>query len=165
VSMRRRPRNVRTGFEHRALVLRDRRPLVYTAMSKHSFCYRTLVSKFVFGHQRVPVNPALNFDFGFHGLVEKDDVLTGNNNLLRAADEVWVFGPISDGVYAEILLANEFGLDIRYFAIDPSWAIHELSQRELVFEPDVAHVVADMTDGDQGAGDSSRASDRLRKIA
>jgi hypothetical protein len=141
---RRRSHTNHRAFHHRALVLRERRPLVYTAMSKHSFCYRTLVSKFVFESQRVPINPALNFDFGFHGLVKKDDVLTGNNNLLRAADEVWVFGPISDGVYAEMLLAKDFDLSVRYFSIDGSWTIREVAPAELVFEPDVVHRVGEV---------------------
>src|SRR5207248_205616 len=87
--------------------------------------------------QRVPINPAMNFDFGLHGLVPKDVVVTANNNLLRAADELWMFGPISDGAYAEILLAIEADLPIRYFQIKPNWDIVEISEDDAEFEPGV----------------------------
>jgi hypothetical protein len=152
-------RHLRTDFSHRALALREERRLIYTAMSKHFFCYRTLVSKFVFEQHGVPVNPALNFDFGFHGLIKKDDVLTGNNNLLRVSDEIWIFGPVSDGVYAEMILADEFGLRARYFEIDSTWAIREISSNNLIFEPDVGHALP------IPGSDNHASRPQLRKIA
>jgi adenine phosphoribosyltransferase len=124
-----------TRFHHRALELRDPWPIVYTALSKHQFCYRVIISKFVLEHSCVPVNPAMNFDFGMHGLVTKDAVITANNNALRMANEVWVFGPISDGVLAEILIAGELGIPVKYFRVAQNWTVKEVEPSDCEFEP------------------------------
>ena len=67
------------------------------AISKFFFCYRVLISKYVLEHGCLPLNPFLNFDFGFFGLIPKDAVLTANHNAIRIADELWMFGPVSEG--------------------------------------------------------------------
>ncbi|MEV4617318.1 phosphoribosyltransferase family protein [Asanoa sp. NPDC049573] len=130
---------VDSGFHHNALKLRDEWPTVYTALSKHSFCYRVFVTKYVLDGQRVPLNPAMNFDFAFHGLSEKSEVITANNNLIRLADEVWVFGPISDGVLAEILIAEELGKPVRFHRV--GFEVAEISRDDCDYEDDVAPYV------------------------
>lgn len=125
------------GFHHRALELRETWPVVYTAISKHMFCYRVLITKFVLEQRKVPLNPFMNFDFGFFGLLSKDIVITANNNFIRMADELWAFGVVSDGGYAEILLAKERGIPIRYFQIAKNWEIFEVEEDEVVFEDEV----------------------------
>jgi adenine phosphoribosyltransferase len=122
------------AFHHKALDLRMQWPLVYTALSKHQFCYRVQISKFVLDQSLVPVNPAMNFDFGMHGLVPKDLVITANNNAIRVADEVWVFGAISDGVLAEILIARELRKPLRFFQITSDWSIHEIDPAGAEYE-------------------------------
>ncbi len=37
--------------------------LVYTAMSKHLFYFRSQISKFVIEHDKVPLNPFMIFDY------------------------------------------------------------------------------------------------------
>jgi len=121
-------------FHHRALELRSLWPIVYTAISKEYFCYRVLISKFVLEQERVPFNPFMSFDFGFFGLLPKDSILTANNNGVRVADELWMFGPISDGAYAEILIAREASKRIRYFSIDKAWRVSEIQESEAQYE-------------------------------
>ena len=52
---------------------------------------------------------------------------------MERADELWVFGKISDGVMAEIKLAKKLGKPIRYFEVVNSKDIKEIfeSQSEI----------------------------------
>lgn len=125
------------GFHHRALELRAKWPVVYTAISKRTFCYRVLISRFVMEQQCAPINPFMNFDFAFHGLLSKDVVVTANNNLIRASDELWMFGPVSDGALAEILIAREYGHPVRFFTVRDDWQILEIAESEVEVEAGV----------------------------
>ena len=66
--------------------------------------------------------------------VDRDLIRNANNNLVKKADELWVFGPISDGVLAEIRLAKELNKPIRCFRIVESKEIKEISKDEVEFE-------------------------------
>src|ERR1700682_2695693 len=129
------------AFHHRALDLRAEWPVVYTAISKRTFCYRVLISRFVMEQQCAPINPFMNFDFAFHGLLSKDIVVTANNNLIRAAAQLWMFGPVSDGALAEVLIARECGHPVRFFAVRDNWEISEIAESDVEVEvgvyPDV----------------------------
>ena len=124
-------------FSHRALELTESRPLVFTAMSKRLFFARMFVSVFVFREGKVPVNPFLIFDYFFLDTVDRDAVRQANNCLLARCDELWVFGPVSDGVLAEIKQAAELSLPIRYFAVDDQQAVTPLAREAVVMEPEV----------------------------
>lgn len=114
-------------FKHAAMYLPDDQPIVYAAISKHSFCYRVLISNYILEQGCAPVNPFMNFDFGFFGLQTKDTVISANNSLVRRSDEVWAFGPISDGGLAELLRAKALGKPLKYFAINKDWSIVEIT--------------------------------------
>jgi len=64
-------------------------------------------------------------------------VRNANNNILKRCDELWVFGEISDGVLAEILMCKDLEKPVRYFDISklPAQA-DEISATEAVFEED-----------------------------
>jgi len=81
--------------------------LVYTAFSKHLFYFRMHISAFVLKKGYAPINPFMNFEYFMLDTVERDVVRDANNSILRKADEVWVFGRISDGVLAEIRIAKK----------------------------------------------------------
>ena len=98
--------------------LNENRPLVYTAMSKHLFYYRMFISKYVLEQGYVPMNPFMVFDYFLLDTVDRDLVRLGNTNLLKRADELWVFGPISNGVAAEIQVAEAAHKPIKYFKIE-----------------------------------------------
>jgi len=70
------------------------------------------------------------FDYFMLDMVPRDTVREANNNLLRKADELWVFGQISDGVAAEIAL---FEGSKKFFAIKGKEFI-EVSQDDLEVE-------------------------------
>lgn len=57
------------------------------------------------------------FDYFLLDAIERDLVREGNNNLVKRCDEIWVFGAVSNGVLAEIQIANEQG---RRFVTLPS---------------------------------------------
>jgi hypothetical protein len=125
-------------FTHPALNVQKDKPLIYTAMSKHLFYYRAFISAFVLERGGVPLNPFMIFDYFLHGMVDNDLVREGNNNLVKRCDEIWVFGSISNGVLAEIQIANERGQTVRYFAIQKPHKIVETTKDKIDLETEVA---------------------------
>jgi len=113
-------------------------PIVYTAQSKRSFYCRDAVCEFVFAQGAVPVNPFRAFEYFLADRAPRDLVRQANNNLVRIADEVWVFGEIGDAVLFEILYARRLGKTVRCFSIgDRAEEIRPTSIRDIVFEPEV----------------------------
>ena len=106
------------NFTHQALDLKSYKKLVYTAMSKHLFYFRMHVSKFVLEEGCVPLNPFMIFEYFLLDSVDRDTVREANNNLVKRSDEIWVFGPVSNGVLAEIQIGKSMSKVIRYFKIE-----------------------------------------------
>lgn len=125
-------------FEHKALGLVEDKSLVYTAISKHYFYYRMFISKYVIEQHKVPLNPFMIFDYFLLDSVDRDLVREANNNLVKRADELWIFGPVSDGVLAEVKIAKEKGKTVKYFKIYKSQKIVPVnSMDEVEMETDV----------------------------
>jgi hypothetical protein len=132
--------SMKESFAHPALIVQKDKPLVYTAMSKHLFYYRMFISVFVLKQGGVPLNPFMVFDYFLLDAIDRDLVREGNNNLVKRYDEIWVFGPVSNGVLAEIQIANKQGKTIRYYAIDKPHNITEVTKTNIQMEPDVAEL-------------------------
>ncbi len=124
-------------FRHRSLELTEDKPLVYTATSKHYFYFRTYISKFVVEHDAVPLNPFMIFEYFMLDTVDRDKIREADNICVKRSDEVWVFGPISDGVLAELKIAKDMGKPIKYFKIVESKEIVPVSKEEVEMEDDV----------------------------
>jgi len=131
-------------FKHNALNLTADKNLVYTAMSKHLFYYRMFISKFVIEQHYVPLNPFMIFDYFMLDTVDRDLVREGNNNLVKRADEIWVFGPISNGVLAEIQIAHQMKKPIKYFKIKKPHKIVSISVKEVEMENEVKKFKKDL---------------------
>ena len=84
----------------------EKRPVIYTAYSKYYFFAKMLVSSYVLDKDFIPLNPFNNWEYFMDDMVDRDLVVRGNNNLILLSDEIWTFGPIADGVFAEVKLAN-----------------------------------------------------------
>ena len=108
--------------------------LVYTAISKKLFYFRMHISKFVLGKDCVPLNPFMIFEYFMLDTVNRDKIREANNSLVERADELWVFGKVSNGVLAEIKLAREKNKPIKYFTVVDSKEIKEISKEEVEFE-------------------------------
>jgi hypothetical protein len=63
----------------------------------------------------------MNFEYNLGGIVDQDLIRVSNNTLIQRADEVWVFGEVSDGVLTEIYLAKKFDKKLRFFVPSNSW--------------------------------------------
>lgn len=74
------------------------------------------------------------FEYFMLDTVERDIVRNANNRLIEKADELWVFGPVSDGVLAEIKLAEKENKPVKYFSIIKSSVIKEISPNKVEFE-------------------------------
>ena len=126
------------NFTHPALAVQQDKPLVYTAMSKHLFYFRMFISAFVLNEGGVPLNPFMVFDYFLLDAVDRDLVREGNNNLVKRCDEIWVFGAVSNGVLAEIQIANKQGKLVRYFAIEKPHKIVATTKENVEMEAEVA---------------------------
>ena len=124
-------------FNHEALNLAKDKSLVYTAISKHYFYYRMFISKFVLENNKVPLNPFMIFDYFLLDTVNRDLVREGNNSIVKRSDELWVFGPISNGVLAEIQIAKQMKKPIKYFKIEKPHKIVEISKEQAEMEEEV----------------------------
>ena len=120
-----------TGFN---IMQIEKMELVYPAHSKHNFYFRQHISRYVLEQDCVPLNPFMIFEYFMLDTVDRDLIRNANNNLVRRADQLWVFGEISDGVLAEIKLAKELEKPIRYFLIIKSREISEISENEVQFD-------------------------------
>lgn len=108
--------------------------LIYTAFSKQLFYFRMHISKYVLEHNGVPLNPFMIHEYFLLDTIDRDKIRKSNNMLVKKADELWVFGKISDGVMAEILLAKKLGKPIKYFQILNSKKIQPISEEESELE-------------------------------
>lgn len=124
-------------FSHDALSLEGKKPLVYTAMSKHYFYFRMFISRYVLEQGKVPLNPFMLFDYFLLDSVDRDLVRDANNSVVLRADQIWVFGPVSNGVLAEIVLAQKSGKPISYFKIAKPHQIVSISPADVEMEGEV----------------------------
>ncbi|HMN19473.1 MAG TPA: hypothetical protein PKA31_02680 [Candidatus Moranbacteria bacterium] len=131
-------------FKHGALNLRADKRLVYTAMSKHLFYYRMFISKYVIEQHKVPLNPFMIFDYFLLDTVDRDLVREGNNSLVKRADELWVFGAVSNGVLAEIKIAKEREKMVKYFKIEKPHNIVPIKIDEVEMEEEVAEFKSEL---------------------
>ena len=124
-------------FNHQALNLKENKSLVYTAMSKHLFYFRMHISKYILEQNKVPLNPFMIFEYFLLDTVKRDIIREANNNLVKRADELWVFGTVSNGVLAEIKIAKEMKKPISYFKIEKSQTILPITKEEVETEEEV----------------------------
>ena len=123
-------------FDHKSLELKKDKKLVYTAMSKYLSYFKDHISKFVLGKGCVPLNP-FNIPYFMLDTVNRDICREANNNLLKRADEVWVFGEVSNGVLAEIKIAKKMKKPINFFKIIKNKDIAKSSKKDIILENDV----------------------------
>jgi hypothetical protein len=128
---------MKMAFEHAALNLDSKNRIVFIAMSKHSFYFAKHAVKYVLDRGFTPISQFGNFGYFLLDTVERDVIRNANNNLLRISDEMWVFGPVSDGVLAEVLLCKKQGKPVKYFGIRDSKEAEEIEKSEVELESGV----------------------------
>jgi hypothetical protein len=104
--------------------------LIYPAFSKHLFYFRMHITKYVLENGGVPLNPFMIHEYFLLDTIDRDVIRASNNTLVEKSDEVWVFGEISNGVMAEIRLAEKRNKPVRYFEVVDSKDIREISEKE-----------------------------------
>lgn len=121
-------------FEHKAMSLTDEKKIAFIAMSKRSAYFRKHAVKFVLEQGYTPISQYGILDYFLLDTIDRDVIRNANNNLIRISDELWVFGPISDGVLAEITIVKKQNKPIKYFAIENDKDIKEISKERAEFE-------------------------------
>ncbi len=92
--------------------------IVFSSYSKKLFYLRAQISAFILLQDCAPFNPYMNFEYNLSGTVDKRHIRIANNTMVQKADELWVFGDVSDGVLVEIYLAQKYRKKIRFFIPD-----------------------------------------------
>jgi len=113
---------------------RETNAIIFTSYSKRNFYYRAEVSQYVLQRGCTPVNPYMNFDYNLSGVVDKSLIRVANNSLIAHADELWVFGEVSDGVLAEIYLARRRKIPVKYFRHSGREVFDEIDQADVALE-------------------------------
>lgn len=108
--------------------------LIYPAFSKRLFYFRMHITKYVLENDGVPLNPFMIHEYFLLDTIDRNKIKESNNTLVERADELWVFGEISDGVMAEIQLAQKLNKPIRYFRAVASRDIKEIPENETELE-------------------------------
>jgi hypothetical protein len=127
--------------EHPSRGLQERLPVIFTAHSRHTAFMKHHIIVFVLQQKRVPINPFASFEYFLIDAVERDVVRQGNNTLVQAADELWTFGIVADGVAEEIRLARRLGKPVRHFSLGTTIdSIREIAAGELEYEPGAARI-------------------------
>lgn len=117
---------------------------VFIAMSKKSFYFYRHAVKYALESGYVPISPFASFDYFMTDVVERDVVREANNNLIKISDEMWVVGPVSDGVLAEIKLCRREDIPVRYFKIVDSKDMEEVEKGDVVLEDEVKEFKSDL---------------------
>lgn len=131
------------AFDHAKIISdfifrRNRFPakkVVFAAMSKRNFYLREHIVKYVLKKGYTPTSAFMMYSYFLLDTVEREALISANNDLIKRSDELWVFGEISDGVQAEIDLAERIRMKIKYFKIDqfPN-GVKEVNSPEDLFE-------------------------------
>ena len=74
--------------------------------------------RFVVRQKRVPLAPHLLFPQFVAEATERETAMTMDYILLQRCDEVWAFGDVTEGMAAEIEVAEDEGKRVRYFTRD-----------------------------------------------
>ena len=95
------------------------------------------ISKFVLEQGKVPLNPFMLFDYFLLDSLDRNLVREANNSIVRRADQLWVFGPVSNGVLTEIILAQKAHKPVLYFKLINSCAVIPIVHDEIEMEEEV----------------------------
>lgn len=93
------------------------RKVVFAAMSKENFFLREHIIRFILKKGFTPTCAFMMFSYYLLDTVNRKELISANNDLIRRSDELWVFGNITDGVREEIKLAQKITRPIRHFKI------------------------------------------------
>lgn len=116
----------------------NHRNLVYITYSKNWFYVRETLTQYAVQQGAAAINPFMNYGYYLNGAAKKDEVVECCHQLIRSAEELWVFGPISEASLTDIVVAVMEGKNIRFFSIsDKVSEIYELRMEEISFEREV----------------------------
>lgn len=83
---------------------------------------------------RIPLTIFTLYDYFLLDTVNRKFMIEANNVLVARSNELWVFGPISEGVLKEISVAESLGKPIRYFAIKKPHHIVNIPKSKAEYE-------------------------------
>tara|TARA_Y100000310_G_scaffold84897_1_gene81750 strand:- start:2582 stop:2992 length:411 start_codon:yes stop_codon:yes gene_type:complete len=106
---------------------------VYAAFSKDLLYARETISSYVSDQGFLPLTLPNKMVHSNPDKIDENLVRQSNNTLVALANELWVFGPVSDSVRARIRLAEEQEKPVRYFDVVSGVEIVELAVEKVRF--------------------------------
>ncbi len=91
--------------------------VVFAAMSKKSFFLREYIVRYILENNYAPSCAFMMFSYFLLDTTQREGLINATNALITKSDQLWVFGPISDGVVYEINLAKSLNIEVKYFDI------------------------------------------------
>lgn len=117
---------------------KEPRKMVYITHSKSWFYAKERVQQFAMMQGVAPVNPFMNFGYYLDQRIDKDEIVASCHQMIRSSEELWVFGPISEAMLTDIVVAVMEGKSLRFFSISENpEEIKELEMEKIIFEREV----------------------------
>lgn len=110
--------------------LYSNKKIVYAMINRMKEYNENEILYFCFNSDAAPV---LSYNtMEYINMIEEDIVLRANNNLMRIADEIWVFGKVSEEMLSDLDYAMHVKKRIRFFSI--SGSIQEIDISDIEFD-------------------------------
>lgn len=117
---------------------KEPRKLVYITHSRSWFYVKEGVQQYALMQGVAPLNPFMNYGYYLDQRVERDEIVASCHQMIRSAEEMWVFGPISEAMLTDIVVAVMEGKSLRFFSISENpEEIKELELEKISFEREV----------------------------
>lgn len=121
-----------------------KKKVVFAAMSKDIFYWREHIIKYILEEGHTPLCAFMMFSYFLLDTVDRVALIESNNDLVRLANELWVFGKLTTGVKAEIDVARASDIPVRYFTIaEIKGTVEDKFEGDITLDERIQEVSAD----------------------
>ncbi len=92
------------------------------------------ITRYILEKGRIPLTIFTLYDYFLLDTVDRKFMIEANNVLVARSDELWIFGPVSEGVAKEIRVAESLGKPVSYFAIKKPHRIVKIQKSQVEYE-------------------------------
>lgn len=117
---------------------RSQKKSVYITHSRSWFYVREMLTNYAVQKGTAPLDPFMNYGFYLNGAAAREDIMACCHQMIRNCDEVWVFGPISETMLTDIMVALWEGKPIHFYSIGEQISdLNEITVDDIIFEREV----------------------------
>ena len=117
---------------------RSHKKSVYITHSRSWFYMREMLTNYAVKEGTAPLDPFMNYGFYLNGTAAREEIMACCHQMIRNCDEVWVFGPISEAMLTDIMVALWEGKPIHFYSIGEQVSdLKEITVDDIIFEREV----------------------------